>query len=52
MRQYKGIKLFMDEEEVGKFEEIKKHLGLRHDVEVIRFLINYYHSRELNEKLR
>ena len=46
---YKGIKIRMDEEEYRKFEEIKKELGLKHDVEVIRYLINFFYKHQIQK---
>lgn len=44
---YKGIKISMDSEEYERFLKIKKELGLKSDVEVIRYLINYFYKKEI-----
>mgnify|MGYP007013814977 CR=1 FL=1 len=41
------MKIKMDEDVAKKFEEIKTRLGLKHDIEVLRFLVNYYYSKEI-----
>ncbi len=42
--------LFTHLEEVAKiFELIKEKIGVKHDVEVLRYLINYYKEKELKK---
>jgi hypothetical protein len=46
-KKYIQLKIKSDEEVAKIFEMIKEKLGLKHDVEVLRYLINYYKEREL-----
>ena len=43
----KSIKIIMDPDLLKKFREIKDHLGVHADAEVVRALINYYYRNEV-----
>ena len=40
----------MNDKEAQTFQQIKEHLGLRADAEVIRYLMNYYYQREFRQE--
>ena len=46
----KSFRVTMNDEEAQIFSQIKKHLGLRADAEVIRYLMNYYYQREFQHE--
>jgi len=46
----KSFRVTMNDEEAQIFSRIKKHLGLRADAEVIRYLMNYYYQREFQHE--
>ncbi|MEM3629085.1 MAG: hypothetical protein QXE06_06915 [Candidatus Bathyarchaeia archaeon] len=47
----KKIYVILDENQLQILEEIKKHLGLKKDPEVFRFLLAYYYKRVFEEKV-
>ena len=46
----KSIKL-SDAETIEKFENVKRHLGLKNDAEVLRFVINWFYKKIEGGKL-
>ncbi len=49
-KKYIQLKIKTDEEVAKIFELIKEKIGVKHDVEVLRYLINYYKERELKKE--
>ena len=49
-KKYIQLKIKRDEEVAKIFEIIKEKIGVKHDVEVLRYLINYYKEKELKKE--
>jgi len=45
----KSFRVTMSEDEFQIFTQIKDSLGLRADAEVLRYLMNYYNKREIQQ---
>jgi len=48
----KGIKLTMDEDLQKKYALVKEYLGVQHDAEVIRILINQFYRDVVEPALK
>ena len=40
-----------DRETVQRFEKVKKHIGVRNDIEVLRVLLKFYMREEMGEEV-